>query len=165
MRFWFACNLFPQLIGESSLHGTNYRYVRPTQRVPAWWNGRHKRLKISGLNRPCRFESGRGYHVLGDFSFKTVSYGVASNFVYLFMYPFVDGNLAFCYARARPRIIGLMCISPSRVRARLDQFKEIQARLFGTAIQMDVQKHSFFDAICHNACKRSVMYSVRKSDF
>ena len=37
---------------------------------PTWWNGRHKRLKISGLSRPCRFESGRGYHVLGDVSFK-----------------------------------------------------------------------------------------------
>ena len=32
--------------------------------LPTWWNGRHKRLKISGLNRPCRFESGRGYQVL-----------------------------------------------------------------------------------------------------
>ena len=99
--------------------------------------------------------------MLGNFSFKTVGYGVASNFVY----PFIDGNLAICYTRARLRIVVLMCISPSRVRARLDQFKKIQARLFGTAIQMDVQKHSFFDAICHNACKRSFMYSVRKSDF
>ena len=37
---------------------------------PTWWNGRHKRLKISGLSRPCRFESGRGYQVLCDFFFK-----------------------------------------------------------------------------------------------
>ena len=29
--------------------------------MPAWWNGRHKRLKISGLNKPCQFESGLGY--------------------------------------------------------------------------------------------------------
>ena len=38
--------------------------------LPAWWNGRHKRLKISGLNRPCRFESGRGYQILASFAFK-----------------------------------------------------------------------------------------------
>ena len=31
----------------------------------AWWNGRHKRLKISRL-RLCRFESGRPYHNLMD---------------------------------------------------------------------------------------------------
>ena len=38
--------------------------------MPTWWNGRHKRLKISGLNRPCRFESGRGYQILASFAFK-----------------------------------------------------------------------------------------------
>ena len=41
--------------------------------LPAWWNGRHKRLKISGLSRPCRFESGRGYHVLGNYLLKATT--------------------------------------------------------------------------------------------
>ena len=35
---------------------------------PTWWNGRHRRLKISRLYRPCRFESGRGYQAKADFS-------------------------------------------------------------------------------------------------
>ena len=26
--------------------------------MPTWWNGRHKRLEIPGLNRPCQFETG-----------------------------------------------------------------------------------------------------------
>ena len=69
--FAFHATLSRHIRFETPLHRINYRYVRPTQHVPAWWNGRHKRLKISGLSRPCRFESGRGYHVLGDFSFKT----------------------------------------------------------------------------------------------
>ena len=30
--------------------------------------------------------SGRGYHVLGDFSFKLIVYEIAPSFVYLFMY-------------------------------------------------------------------------------
>ena len=38
--------------------------------MPTWWNGRHKRLKISGLNRPCQFESGRGYQIILPFPFK-----------------------------------------------------------------------------------------------
>ena len=25
--------------------------------MPRWWNGRHRRLKISWLNKPCGFES------------------------------------------------------------------------------------------------------------
>jgi hypothetical protein len=40
--------------------------------------------------------------VLGDFSFKIMVYEILPNFVYLFMYPFVDGNLCLCHARARP---------------------------------------------------------------
>ena len=38
--------------------------------MPTWWNGRHKRLKISGLNRPCQFESGRGYQIFLHFPLK-----------------------------------------------------------------------------------------------
>lgn len=32
------------------------------QPVPAWWNGRHNRLKICRSVWSCQFESGRGHH-------------------------------------------------------------------------------------------------------
>jgi len=54
--------------------------------------------------------SGRGYHVLGDFSFKTMACEFTPNFVYLFMYPFVDGYLALWHARAPARIVSLACV-------------------------------------------------------
>jgi hypothetical protein len=52
--------------------------------------------------------SGRGYHVLGDFSFKTIGCEFTPSFVYLFMYPFVDGYLALWHARAPARIVFLV---------------------------------------------------------
>jgi|GEM_PF-1291953 hypothetical protein len=55
--------------------------------------------------------SGRGYHVLGDFSFKTMACEFTPNFVYLFMYPFVDGYLALWHARAPARTVSLACVS------------------------------------------------------
>ena len=55
--------------------------------------------------------SGRGYHVLGDFSFKTIIYEFPPKHVYLFMYPFIDGNLALWHARAPARIVSLVCVS------------------------------------------------------
>ena len=61
--------------------------------------------------------SGRGYHVLGDFSFKTIDYEFASNFVYLFMYPFVDDDLSICHARARLRVCFLVCVVAAITRS------------------------------------------------
>ena len=87
------------------------QYKQHVAYLPAWWNGRHKRLKISGLSRPCRFESGRGYHVLGDFSFNRIGCEFTPNFVYLFMYPFVDGYVALWHARAHARVVILLCVS------------------------------------------------------
>jgi len=55
--------------------------------------------------------SGRGYHVLGDLSFKTMACEFTPNFVYLFMYPFVYGYLAFWPARAPAPTVSLACVS------------------------------------------------------
>jgi len=48
---------------------------------------------------------------LGDFSFKTIGCKVSSLFVYLFVYPFIDGNLTLWHARApaRPHSVPCMC--------------------------------------------------------
>jgi len=54
---------------------------------------------------------------LGDFSFKIIGYEFSPNFVYLFMYPFVDGDPSLCHARARLRICFLVCVVATITRS------------------------------------------------
>jgi len=75
--------------------------------------------------------------VLGVFSFKTKCCGFIPNFVYLFMYPFVDGYLALCHARAPARIVFLVRVSAGRGRSWCMIATRLRAHELNVACQLE----------------------------